>query len=383
MQSGNPSSTSVLQEPAGLSPEVTGDHQGEERLHGSSTANTTSNRGAEVVATTFYQMEWEVPSATAPRSDNRDRCLNDRLECIMSGNKNWRALVSDRTTQTHKLSGVAGSFTSSKVLCQRQREYQSPPKDGQYNSPYIYKQIWRDCFSGIESPDQRAMAMVPGQEHFPPGYTPSGVQNVTADEESRVMRDRTDWMLCPQVFSKINQLTGPLQVDLFAFRLTHHLRDYVSWRPDPDAMATDAFSLNWKELQGFANPPWNLVSKVISQVGHQEAQLVLVAPVWKSEVWYPTLLEMFIQEPLLLPSRPGLIQPTHRVYMPDITPQLAAWVISGVDSKAKRFRKKLQSSSLHHGDRKHQGHMTPYSTNGWAAVTKGVAILFQEISVRW
>lgn len=38
----------------------------------------------------------------------------------------------------------------------------------------------------------------------------AGIQNITADEESRVMKDRTDWMFCPQVFSQINHRTRPL-----------------------------------------------------------------------------------------------------------------------------------------------------------------------------
>ena len=140
-----------------------------------------------------------------------------------------------------------------------------------------------------------------------------------------MMKDRSDWMLCPRVFNKINQVIGPLQVDLFASRLTHQLRDFVSWRPDPEAMATDVFTLDWKQFRGYANPPWSLVGRVPSQVKELKAQLVLVAPVWKSQIWYPTLLGMVIQEPLLLPASPELIQPTHRVNKPDISPTLAAW----------------------------------------------------------
>ena len=47
---------------------------------------------------------------------------------------------------------------------------------------------------------------------------------------------------------------GPCKVDLFATRLNHQLDHYVSWRPDPGAMATDAFHLSWKDLQGYAFP---------------------------------------------------------------------------------------------------------------------------------
>ena len=42
----------------------------------------------------------------------------------------------------------------------------------------------------------------------------AGALNCTADAESRVMRDRSDWMLCPNVFQAINDKVGPLEVDL-------------------------------------------------------------------------------------------------------------------------------------------------------------------------
>ena len=170
-----------------------------------------------------------------------------------------------------------------------------------------------------------------------------GVKNCTADEESRVMRDRSDWMLCPRVFSKVNHKTGPLQVNLFASRLTHQLMNYVSWRPDPEAMATDAFTLDWTKSMGYANPPWNLVGRVLTHVRSQQAKVTLIAPIWRAQVWYPILLEMLVQEPLLLPASPSLILLTHRVNKPEVTPPLAAWVISGRDSEVKTFQRRLQS----------------------------------------
>lgn len=38
----------------------------------------------------------------------------------------------------------------------------------------------------------------------------ASILNVTADEESRVMKDRSHWMLCPQIFRDINRHTEPL-----------------------------------------------------------------------------------------------------------------------------------------------------------------------------
>ena len=71
-----------------------------------------------------------------------------------------------------------------------------------------------------------------------------GVMNTIADTETRVMRDRTDWKLNSLIFQKINNHYGPLEVDLFASRLSAQCPLYFSWRPDPYALATDAFLQN-------------------------------------------------------------------------------------------------------------------------------------------
>ena len=47
-----------------------------------------------------------------------------------------------------------------------------------------------------------------------------GVLNCVADSESRCMKDRSDWRLDNQSFTKVNNRYGPLEVDLFASRLT-------------------------------------------------------------------------------------------------------------------------------------------------------------------
>ena len=72
------------------------------------------------------------------------------------------------------------------------------------------------------------------------------------------MKDRSDWMLNPRIFSKIQKKTGPLEVDLFASCLTTQLERFFSWRPDPEAKAVNAFAQDWSQLQGksYASPPW-------------------------------------------------------------------------------------------------------------------------------
>ena len=93
----------------------------------------------------------------------------------------------------------------------------------------LAKDLWDWCLSHI--------VLIKAQ------YLP-GVQKVHADRESRVFLDSSDWKLNMKIFNKLYQKWGPLNVDLFASRLTFQLDQYVSWRPDPLAIHTDAFTLN-------------------------------------------------------------------------------------------------------------------------------------------
>ena len=207
----------------------------------------------------------------------------------------------------------------------------------------------------------------------------AGVLNTIADDESRVMKDRCDWQLCPRIFHLIDKRLGPLELDLFASRLTHQLPRYVSWRPDLAAIATDAFTLNWAELRAYANPPWNLIGRVLAQTRRQHAELVLVAPVWKAQGWYPVLLEMLVRPPLLIPQRRDLVTATHPDSLPEVVPQLAVWAISGSATETARFRRELRSCSWRHGDRSHPGRMTHSLESGSAGVVNGTVIPFHVL----
>jgi hypothetical protein len=59
--------------------------------------------------------------------------------------------------------------------------------------------------------------------------------------ESRTFVHSSDWKLQPQI---LQPFLKDREIDLFATRLTIQLKRYVSWRPDPHAVATDAFSID-------------------------------------------------------------------------------------------------------------------------------------------
>ena len=80
-------------------------------------------------------------------------------------------------------------------------------------------------------------------------------------------------------------------------------------------------------MKGFANPPWCLIGHVLNKIRSQEAQVILVAPVWKSQAWYPVALEMLADYPRLIPPQEGLLQRGREQRITEMVPQLAVWPV--------------------------------------------------------
>ena len=233
------------------------------------------------------------PSVFLERQDHYDRqtlfsdrirCLHSRLGSILRRGTDWGPLVLRGETVPYQLPGSVGSLPCSEMLCQRQEEHYCATQNGQHHSSHICEQAGWNSVPQTKHHSQGTMALVHEQRHYSGCWLP-GVLNTIADQESRVMWDRSDWMLNPRIFKKIQRKWGPLEVDMFASRLTTQLKRFFSWRPDPEAEALNAFNQNWSNLQGrgYANPPWNLVGRVLNRVQLQQVTLVLVAPVWKSQ----------------------------------------------------------------------------------------------------
>ena len=185
-----------------------------------------------------------------------------------------------------------------------------------------------------------------------------GRLNVVANKECRTLTDRSDWSLDCAVFEQLDALWGSLRVDLFASRLTKQCPVFFSWRPDPLAVAMDAFLQQWRSLAAYVNPPWNLVGRTLMTVMHQAVKVVLVAPVWTARPWFPTLLEMVIEEPRMLPQRQAMSHSSLE------TPSLAAWLISGEAVLSKDFRRKLLYWLNAHGENAPTEHTIPLQCVG-------------------
>ncbi len=84
---------------------------------------------------------------------------------------------------------------------------------------------------------------------------------------SRNFNSALEWRLDPSIFQKISSHFGVPSIDLFASRVNHQLDTYVAWKPDPGAKYTDAFTLNWAQINnGFAFPPFCLVNRCLQKI---------------------------------------------------------------------------------------------------------------------
>lgn len=209
-------------------------------------------------------------------------------------------------------------------------------------------------------------------EHLP------GTANTIADAESRRQADSGDWRLAPTVFQQVCSAFGRPTIDLFASRLNAHVRRFYSWRPDPDAVATDALAMAWNSERGYAFPPFSLIGRTLAKVRQEKvARLVLITPLWRGQSWFADLLEMSAAAPCLLPWQPDLLTDPVGTPHPLVerrTLQLVAWSISGELSRCRAFRQTLSHSSRRHGGNPRSARTLQHGASGPAGVTSGVWI---------
>ena len=208
------------------------------------------------------------------------------------GSLNRRDVVKEGVIEPHQLPGAASSLPSTPVLCETQEQHHRSVEDGQRNSGDLYKQ---NGGNSLTSPVQSGYFLVglePTTEHISVHRAParegeySGRPGVKGDERQM----RLD--VKPSCFQSNQSQMGPCEIDIFASRLMRQLPRFFSWKPDPEAEGTDAFSQDWSAARGYANPSWCLIARCLSQIKQQMTRLVVITPLWNTQPWFPTILSL-------------------------------------------------------------------------------------------
>ena len=127
-------------------------------------------------------------------------------------------------------------------------------------------------------------------------------------------------------------------------------------------------------------PPFSLIKKCLQKIIEDKATVLLITPVWQSRPWYPMLLNLLYDRPLLLPQNPQILklpwsQTVHPLFQ-NRKFRLAVWPLSGDLLKTKNFQKGCAKYCRPHGNLVQKNSIRVLGNNSLAGVHKGCVIFF-------
>ena len=126
-----------------------------------------------------------------------------------------------------------------------------------------------------------------------------------------------------------------------------------------------------------------LLSLALHKVIREEAQVIAILPWWPRRGWFPLVLQLLVDLPVMLPERDGLLLAPDGTEHPNLGElRLAAWRLSGDLSAAEAFREKLLPPYVQLIDRRCELCTMPSGGPFVAGVLDGRRIPFTHLSER-
>lgn len=171
-------------------------------------------------------------------------------------------------------------------------------------------------------------------------YIPSSLNSI-ADAESRRNPNDTEYMLSSAAYSLITRKLNTPEIDLFASSLNKKCERFISWKPDPQALHIDAFTISWKHFFFYAFPPFAQIPNVLNKIINEKAKGIVVVPLWPSQPWYPIYNNLLCKEPIIFkPNKELLTSPYRQTHPLWGTLSLVAGILSGKCFDEEGYRKK-------------------------------------------
>lgn len=360
----------------------------EEVLSEHSETESFSTRGANVVDRKSSLLKRKGASSTTLQpSANADRCLKKGMGAVCRGIRTggqWSKQEQELHINVLELLAVKlALLTFTKMKDIRSIHFQI---DNKTALCYLIKMGGGTASQSMNKLSKEIWGILLKQNRtISAEYLPSAL-NQEADWESRHNSDPSDWKLCPHIFRMISCHFGHPDVDLFASRLCHQMKNYLSWKPDPFSKGTDAMQHTWSMHLGrilYAFPPFSLVPRVLNKLIQDQVQVaILITPVWQTQTWYPGLLQLLIANPIILPQSANLLTNAKREQHPLVenqTLQLAAWKVSGNPLLIQAFQDQLPRLSPAQEGQAQTLIMTRPGGNGLAGVLGNKLIRFSVL----
>ena len=157
--------------------------------------------------------------------------------------------------------------------------------------------------------------------------------------------------------------------------MNYKLPKYVAWKPDPFAFSVDAFMVDWSDTYNYIFPPFSLIGKNLQKIEEDEADVVMVAPLWPTKAWFSKLLLLLIDCPFYFNRRNSTNKDPNE--LPSMT--IIACSLSGKICKQRNFQQQLRTSLCRHGGQVHRNSMTDTLKDGSTLQIRGVEISLHRL----
>jgi len=109
-------------------------------------------------------------------------------------------------------------------------------------------------------------------------------------KEFRTIQSTAEWQLYPAT----SQLIMHVQCGSFCNTPQHTAGEVCELETRSGGNRINALQLTWTHWLGYAFPPFCSIRKCLRKVREDKASLALIAPVWRTQPWYPAPLELLI-----------------------------------------------------------------------------------------
>ncbi|CAG2215354.1 unnamed protein product [Mytilus edulis] len=249
----------------------------------------------------FSSKRFERPTSvlSSSKSDSVHRCLQPRLGSLSGRSFSVRSVDSRSFEGTHQHTRNEGSSSCTVSFSVPTAEQISGSSNGQHHCEtkgthcYELYLLAREILLLCNHLHLQIVV-----RHVP------GKLNVLADALSRTLTPvNTEWELLQSVFQAITLQWGSPHVDLFATSLNYKVQVFMSPVPDPKAYAVDCMSVPWDGMFAYAFPPFRFLSQVLRKISAEQGLIILIAPAWPKQAWFPDLLHLSCARPLVLPYK--------------------------------------------------------------------------------
>ncbi len=116
-----------------------------------------------------------------------------------------------------------------------------------------------------------------------------------------------EWSLDQELAKLLFWMWGSPVADLFATAANAKVPVFYSRTVEPSACCGDAFQADWSRGPFYMYPPIPLLHLALHKIRREEADVIAILPWWPRRDWFPLVLSLLVDLPVLLPVQPDVI----------------------------------------------------------------------------